>query len=179
MLHFLSFFSKFFTQSTTCINEKFSFFFLKPDKLQKLIKKESSENQVPTSRIAMLPKQRFKQEQRQMLLNADSIVNTYQQTTSNNNKTTTTNVKRNCSSQSTEEGFDEEFTSFSDENDELLILQNTQLDRVTTQVFQILFYFTFYLFLTYILSLKFQTTHTFQSIFATKTKSINKMKLEY
>lgn len=79
------------------------------------------------SRIAMLPKQRYKQEQRLMMLNADSIVNTYpprqlQQFQQQLQRAASAAItgKRNCSSQSTEEGFDEEFTSLSE--DELLIL---------------------------------------------------------
>lgn len=73
----------------------------------------------------MLPKQRYKQEQR--LLNADAIVNTHPQRQlliqqlQRAVSGATGTVKRNCNSQSTEEGFDEEFTSFS-EDDELLIL---------------------------------------------------------
>ena len=85
------------------------------------------------SRIAMLPKQRYKQEQRLMLLNADSIVNTYPQRQLQ--RTAAGTVKRNCSSQSTEEGFDESFS----EDDELLILPlgppNDAHPLLATQVF--------------------------------------------
>lgn len=86
-------------------------------------------NRSTNNRIAMLPKQRYKQEQRLMLLNADSIVDTYHVRKSA--KLKTNNLKQKTSSQSTEEGFDEDFTSFSDEDDELLILQQTsQVDDV-------------------------------------------------
>lgn len=102
----------------------------------------------------MLPKQRYKQEQRLMLLNVDSIVDTYQHKQAVNS---TKNVKRNCSSQSTEEGFFDEFTSFSEEDDELLILQKTgQIDRVKpplttkTQVFLLFFLFILIVCFSYI-----------------------------
>ena len=75
-----------------------------------------------------------------MLLNADPIVNTYPQRQLQRAASAAA-VKRNCSSQSTEEGFDEEFTSFS-EDDELLIfplglpIDDDQQKLLATQVFQ-------------------------------------------
>lgn len=77
----------------------------------------------------MLPKQRYKQEQR--LLNADAITHPQRQLLLQQlQKAGATTVKRNCNSQSTEEGFDEEFTSYS-EDDELLILPVGPNDDVT------------------------------------------------
>lgn len=76
-----------------------------------------------TNRIAMLPKQRYKQEQRLMLLNSDTTVHN---THLAQKQPQRIKINLKSSSKSSEEGFDEEF-SFSDE-DEILILQN-RMDR--------------------------------------------------